>query len=205
MRHSYFDHLSVDLLERFILQRSSEEEVELVETHILACESCVCALENLEREIAATKLVLDQIAEEPQRTWEQERRKPSFWKRWFSLPRLSCAGAALAATALCLFAFVPANIDLKADRGVAGVVVPQWRIAHVRFVDEELPAGALQAELVNETGSVIWSGHVKDEPGAVELALPRITKTGRYSARLYTAGPNHELLAEFPLEVQFQL
>jgi hypothetical protein len=205
MRSSYFDHLSVDVLERFILHRSSEQEAELVETHMLACESCVNALENLELEISATKLALEQMAaERPQRTFELEPRKATIWKNWFSFATLSWAGAGLATCALCLFVFVPANIELKADRGVTSVIVPEWRNARVRFVDEGLPTGPLRAEVVNETGTVIWSGDAQDEPGAVNLRLPRMTKAGHYYARLYTAGSDHELLSEFPFEVKFQ-
>jgi hypothetical protein len=205
MRYSYFDHPSVDVLERFVLHRSSEEEVELIETHVLACESCVCALENLELEIAATKLALEQIAaEQPQRTFELEPRKRRFWKSWLSVAKLSWAAAGLATCALCLFAVVPAKIELKADRGIARVVVPEWRNAHVKFIDEGLPAGPLRAEIVNETGTVVWSGDAQGQPGALNLQLPRIMNAGHYYARLYTAGADHELLSEFPFEVKFQ-
>lgn len=204
MRYSYFDHLSVDVLERFILQRSSEREIELVETHMLACESCTCAFENLEVEIKAAKLALQEIAaEELQPTFELKERKPRFWRSWFSMRSLSWAAAGIAAGALCLFAFAPANIEMQAERGIATAVVPEWRPAHVRFVDEDLPAGPLRAEVVNETGVVVWSGDAKDEPGAVKLDLPRFTKSGHFYARLYTAGADHELLSEFPFEVKF--
>ena len=204
--YSYFDHLPVDVLERFILQRSSEREIERVETHILACASCVSVLENLELEIAATKLALEQVAaQELQRTFELKQRKPGFWSFWFSIPVLSWAGAGLAACALCLLAFVPANIEMSAERGIASVVVPEWRHAHVRFLDEGLPAGPLRAEVVNETGAVVWSGDAQDEPGAVKVNLPRFITPGHFYARLYTAGPDHELLTEFPFQVRFKL
>jgi anti-sigma factor RsiW len=205
MRQSYFDHLSVDTLERFVLHRSPEEEVELVETHMLACEACMCALENLELEIAATKAALEQIAAaEPQRIVKAER-EPGFWRKWFSVPTLSWAGAGLAACALCFFTFVPANVELTAERGSATVIIPEWRSTHVNLVDEGLPSGPVKAEVVNQMGSVIWSGAASSDRGDVKLELPRIRQAGHYYARLYTPDAQHDLLSEFPFEVKFQL
>jgi hypothetical protein len=204
MQRSYFDHLPIDVLERFILHRSSEQEVELVETHMLACESCVSALENLEIELAATKIAFEEVAAEmPNRVAISEPQRP-FWKNWFGLPALSWSAAGILAGALSFFVFVPANIELKAERGTATVIVPEWRNTHLRFVDEGLPAGPLRAEVVDASGALVWSGDAQDQPGAVNLDLPRITKAGRYYARLYTAGTQHELLSEFPLEVEFE-
>ncbi len=205
MLRSYFDHPSVEVLERFALSRSSEQETELLETHMLACESCVCALENVELEIAATKLAMKQFAaERPERTLEVEREKPGFWKSWFSVPTLSWAGAGLAACAFCLFAFVPAGVELKADRDMTNIVVPQWRNAHLRLMDEGLPTGPVKAEIVNQTGALVWSVIARSAQGEVKLEVPRITESGRYYARLYAPGTEKELLDEFPFEVKFQ-
>lgn len=205
MRLSYFDHVSIDVLERFVLHRSCEEEVELVETHILACESCVSALENLESEIAATKLALEQITrEQAQKTLAAQARK-SAWRSWFTVPTLSWAGAGLAACALCLVTFMPATVDLKANRGTETTVVPEWRNTHLNLLDEGLPVGPLSVEVANATGSVIWSGTTISESGQVKLALPRMTRGGHYYVRLYTSNSEHELLSEFPFEVKFKL
>lgn len=205
MRPDCFDHPAIDVLERFALRRCSEDEIETIETHILACESCVCALENLELEIAATKLALQEIAaESPQRTLEPERRNFNFWKSWFSLSTLSWAGASIVACAFCLFTFVPVSIDLTADRGVASVIVPEWRNAQLELVDEGLPVGPLQAEVVNQTGVLVWSGSASSVEGKVNLNIPRITEAGQYYARLYAPGAEHDLLSEFPFEVKFQ-
>jgi len=205
MQYSYLDHPSTDLLERFVLHRSSDMEAELVETHLLACDSCVSRAESLELEIAAMKLALREYAAK-QLGVNQEQAQPVFWKKWFSVPVLSWAGAGLAACAFCLFAFLPVQVGLNAERGTAATVaVPEWRNTHLVLHDEGLQAGQLQAEVVNDTGSLIWAGTVNSAAGQVTLALPRITHTGRYYARLYTPGPGRELLDEFPFEVKFQL
>ena len=205
MRHSSLEHPGVELLERFALSNCSEHELEIVETHIMACESCVCALENLELEIAATKLALQEIVDvEAART--QPERTTAGWKSWFTVPRLSWAGAGLAACAFCLFAFIPANVQTHAERGSAGTtVVPEWRSTTITLLDAGLPDSTVRAELVDENGSLLWSDTVGSKSGKVNVTLPRMTHSGRYYARLYSVGGEHELLSELPLEVQFHL
>ncbi len=53
-----FYHPTEESLERFLLKHSQEEELAVVETHILACESCVARLESLEMNVAVMKLAL---------------------------------------------------------------------------------------------------------------------------------------------------
>jgi hypothetical protein len=48
-----------EALERFLLHQSRDEELEVLESHILACESCVTRLEDLEVWLAVTKLALN--------------------------------------------------------------------------------------------------------------------------------------------------
>ena len=57
----YLEHPTEEALERFLLHQSQEAEIEIVETHILACESCVERLEVLETHIAATKIALAEL------------------------------------------------------------------------------------------------------------------------------------------------
>ena len=202
MRHTSFDHPPHDVLERFALNGCSEQELELVEEHIIACESCVSALEIIELEIAATKLALAPLLVEEKREPE---RKTSRWTNWFSLPTLSWAGAGLAACALCLFAFLPANIQLTAERGsAAATAVPEWRNAHLTLVNQELPSGPIRAEIVSRTGSRVWTREAVVANGEVRLSLPRMTAAGLYYARLYSAGTEHDLLSEFPFAVKWQ-
>jgi hypothetical protein len=203
---TYFDHPSAEELERFALHFAGTEEAELVDTHLLACESCSYALENLRIDIAAMKLAMTEaLAEEEQRNREREARKSDFKSRWFSVPTLSWAGAGLVAFAFCLFAFLPVKVELKADRGVESIIVPEWRNTQLNLADAGMPAGPLRAEVVNQTGAVVWTGDVSSAEGKVQLHLPRMTKAGHYYARLYTPGVEHELLSEFPFEVKFQL
>jgi hypothetical protein len=205
MQLNYFDHPAIDVLERFVLHRCSENELEIVEAHVLACESCVFTLENLEVELAATKLALEQIAARQQENVPNAEPRRPFWRSWFSVPTFSWAGVGLAACAFCLFAFTPARVQLEANRGTANVVVPEWRNAHLSLIERGLPAGSLQAEIVSETGSLVWSGTAQSAQGEAKLDLPRMIHPGTYFARLYAPGAQHDLFAEFRFEVKFQL
>ena len=206
MRHSIFEHPAVELLERFALNTCSEQELEVVETHIMACDSCVCALESLELEIAATKLALQHISEREAAAEAQPKHAIEGWRNWFTIPRLSWAGAGLAACAFCLFTFIPATVQTQSERGSGtATIVPKWRSTKITLVDAGLPESVVRAELVDENGSTLWSSEAKSIDGKVRLTLPRMTHSGRYYARLYSNGPEHDLLGEFPLEVQLHL
>ena len=63
MQNTKPDHPTEDELERYILDRSRDEELEGLETHILACESCV-TIQDLEFEINVTKLALQDFRRE---------------------------------------------------------------------------------------------------------------------------------------------
>jgi hypothetical protein len=202
MHHTSFDHLPVEVLERFALNTCSEEEVEMIETHILACESCVGALENLDLDIAATKLALADFATQGKTAEERQPKR----RNWFSVPNLSWAGAALAACAFCLLAFVPVNVKLTAERGDEHVsVVPEWRKFNLNVDGETLPAGKLAAEVVNEKGASVWAGYANNLQGRVHIDGLRITHTGHFLARVYNSGSDHELMAEYPFDVKFEL
>ena len=53
-----FGHPSEEALERFLLHAVQGPELVQLEGHILACDSCVTRLEDIEIMLAATKLAL---------------------------------------------------------------------------------------------------------------------------------------------------
>jgi hypothetical protein len=63
MNPSYFAHPEDESLERFLLRVSDCQEVELVETHILACEACIGRVKALGVEIAAIRRALGNTLE----------------------------------------------------------------------------------------------------------------------------------------------
>ncbi len=107
MNESYREHPSEEALERFLLNMSPEEELESVETHVLACGRCVDQLETLETQIAATRLALQTL--ETKRNSKSSVETSSSWKSWFTIPRLSFAATGAAAAAGAIFIFDPAR------------------------------------------------------------------------------------------------
>lgn len=198
----YFEHPTEEALERFLLNRSQEPELEVVETHILACNTCVERLEAMEVQIAVTKAALTEPsivrAPEPNRT-------NNMWRKWFSVPVLSWAASAAVAAALCIAAFLPARVELSAYRGTEMTMVPEWRPLHMHLNAEDIADGAVAVQLVNAEGAELWTGTATVQRDQADVHLPRIYHAGSYFVRLYEpaeGGARGDLLREFPFQVK---
>lgn len=204
-----FEHPEEDLLERYLLRQSAEEEIERVESHILACESCVTRLENLELEIAAMRRALLEVEA------KQEARSAApavgKTKHRFVLPTWSWAGAAAAvALAIALVPQLlqhnqPADFSLSAYRGMETVVVPEDRPLHLTLNANDLPQGPAGVTIVDAEGNRIWSGLGRIENHRISVTIPRIARPGTHFVRLYSRaqeGAQPKLLREFSIDVQ---
>lgn len=206
---NYLDHPGEEILERFLLHQSGEEETEQVETHIMACESCVTRLEQLETDIAAMKLALAEMrTREAEKSFAAQSRTRN---AWFTLPRLSMAGG-LAALALGLL-IAPqlrnhdgrqAQLTLVAYRGLETPVVPVNRPVHVSLNAEDLKPGTVVLEMVDADGKQLWTGSAVVQNDHVTVDVPKIAAAGDHFFRLYAPGPNGrgELLREFSFEAK---
>lgn len=213
----YFDHPNEEALERFLRNEAQETELETIETHILACESCVTRLEALELELAAAKAACRQLEAERIRKQAAPARS---WKDWFTVPALSWAGAA-AALALGITVvphFMPRDVNLSASRGLEtsgmtlspcgtleAAVVPGGRPLDLHLKADDLPEGRVNLEIVNGLGKRVWQGASVIHQQKAEVLVPRITTAGAYFLRLYNpAQPSSEpdVLREFRFEVR---
>lgn len=208
MQDIYLDHPTDEALERFLLHHSSEGELEVVETHILACESCVTRLEDLEFLIATTKLALQEVRSE--QLAKEFTKQPAFWKNWITVPRLSWAGG-LAVLALGV-ALAPqltqqhtADVALSAYRGSDVSSVPQGRPLHMSLNATDLSHGPVTVELVDSRGLRLWQGSSDVQNDKVDVSVPRISQVGTHFIRLYSLAPGNaegELLREFAFQVK---
>ena len=190
-----FEHPSEETLERFLLHQSQQAEIEAVETHILACPSCVARLEIMETHIAATKIALRELQHANQ---NKSSGKGRTWRSWFGLPALSFA-------ALCIAAFLPAQVNLLANRGSETVLVPEWRPLDVHLKANDLADGPLALQVVDQNGTEIWKGTTLVRNEAAEAHIGRITRPGSYLLRLYepaAASGQGNLLREFAFQVK---
>ena len=202
MTDPYRDHPSEEELERFLLQRLSPAELEIVETHILACESCVEQLETLEILIAATKLTT--TSQEAERTHLEFANVSRSWRSALVM-KLSLAGA-LATLAIGAVTFsVPRDVTLSTYRGQEAPIVATWRPLHLKLNATDLAEGPVIVELVDRSGASIWKGQAAVRNDEVKVTLPRITQAGPHFVRLYNLAKERAeggLLREFTFQVK---
>ncbi len=228
MTNPNLEHPTEEALERYLLQRTDEQELESLETHILACESCITRLEILEPEMLTLKAAL--VESEEARIQNELHPSRSFWKDWFSIPRLSWAGAAVAALGIGL-AVVPhsmqrlsaphsvqvaegdltgcqqsngTDLTLAACRGTETTTLPGGHPLHLRLEATDIQQRQVDVQVVNGTGSQIWQGETTVNNERAEINMPEITKPGSYFLRFYAPSANseRELLREFRFEVK---
>jgi hypothetical protein len=206
MNSQHRDHPNEDALERLLLNQSDEEELEIVETHILGCESCVTRLEGLELNLAAMKMALETFQAEQLQKQAQPAAPVSFWKSWLTIPKLSFAGAALAACALAVsWVEVPRQVTLMSYRGAETTQVAEFRPLQLHLNAHDLTAGPVRVELVTGGGNKLWEGPATIQKDTVNVRVPRLTASGTYYVRILAAQPasgEDELLREFSIKAK---
>jgi hypothetical protein len=206
MNGPYRDHPTEDALERFLLNQAEEDELDIVETHILACEVCITRLETLELNIAATKSALQSLQAEQEIKLAQPITGRAAWFSWLTLPRLSFAGTGLAACALAVtFVSVPREVTLTANRGVETTVVSEWLPLDLHLNARELPSGTVNVEVVDAQGDKEWQGEATVENDQIHVKISRLTAAGQYYVRVYSQSANDaasELLREYSLHAK---
>jgi hypothetical protein len=196
------DHPDEDSLERFLLHQCQEDELELVETHIIACEACVTRLETLEFNIEATKLALKSFVQSVRLA--EPKPKGSFLS-WLTLPRLSFAGASLAFGTLALtFISLPRDVNLTAYRGAESNYVSQWLPLDLHLNGRDLPSGPLNLEVVDARGEKMWAGSTSVKNDQIHVQIPRFTAAGQYFIRIYSTQEDASggLLREFSIQTK---
>lgn len=211
MQNLHCDHPTEEQLERFLLHQSDEQELETLETHILACESCVTRLEDLELQIAAMKLALRQFQSD-QAAKAAKKVNQTSWRTWFTVPKLSFVGAA--AVIAIGVAVVPevvqrnqpvAQVSLSAFRGTETAVVPEGRRLQVTLNTSDLEHGPVAVAVVDGSGTEIWNGKGVIQHDQLDLTVPPIKESGAHFFRIYALGTDKEhgeLLREFALQVK---
>ncbi len=206
---SYLDHPSEESLERFLLDHHpQDEELDRVETHILACDACVSRLERLGIQLAATKRALHELSSIPLQA--RNAQTGGFWDRssFLSLSWASAAAVvALALTSTYRTTIHPSpavDITLAANRGSEVPTVPQGKNLHLFLNTPDLGNGPVYVTVVDRVGKPVWQETAKVQDDRVQITLPQIESSGIYFVRLYspTSGNmDRDLLREFPFKV----
>lgn len=191
MNGEHIKHPDEETLERFILNRCREDELELVETHIIGCESCVERLETLEQEMlnikSGAELYLAGLQKEPKRRWNF---------KFFAVPAFSLAAAAAA------FVFVtfttPRDVNLAAYRGSEVTAVPEGHSLRMHLNARDLPAGPVTVEVVTDQGTETWKGTSTISGDQALVQIPAIRNSGEHLVRLEDKQGN--LLREYAIQ-----
>jgi hypothetical protein len=203
------NHPTEDELERFVLNRSADKELEELETHILACDACITRLEDLEVQISATKIALQDIRQE--QLAKAALPKENKWKSWFTTPEFSLTGA-VAAVALGLVlipVFLPhrapvAQVSLSAYRGEETSIVPTGHRLEIHLNTTDLTEGPVLVTVVNIRGMEVWKGSTAIHHEQADIEVPPIADRGEHFLRLYApnqANSESDLLREFAFQV----
>lgn len=182
-------HLTEDALELYSLNRiQSEEDLEVVEEHLLICGYCQNRQEKMDEFTKAAIAGAKAVAA------REQNKKPS------NLTIISIA-AGLAAVLLIPAALrqnrPAADIDLMAVRQTQSATAPLGSRLNLKPDRSGLPAEPLHWEIASTTGTVVQSGTLP--AGADRIAVAAL-EAGQYWVRLKS--PGGEPLREFSLSVR---
>ena len=207
MKNTYLDHPTEETLERFLLSQSSDEESETVETHFMACSACVSRLENLETQIVVLKTALGAFEVERKEKEAARAARYSAWRSWFTVPKLSFAGAgafaALAVGTFVLPQLAIQDVSLAPNRGTEVQIAPEHRPLRLHLLAPNANDGPASVELVGIDGTLLWSGKARVDNHQVDVRVPEIRQAGSHFVRLSKQDSSgEEVVQEYSLDVK---
>jgi hypothetical protein len=189
-------HPDEETLERFIMNRCREDELEVIEAHVIGCEACVERLETLEQELLDIKSGAALYLESLQKQETREKKPKTRWSfKFFAVPAFSMAAAA---AAFVFATFVtPRDVTLSAYRGSEVAAVPQGHSLRLHLNARDLPAGPVTIEVVGDDGTETWKGNSTVAGDQAKVEIPAIRNPGEYLVRL--EDKQGEVLREFAI------
>jgi hypothetical protein len=209
-QYTSFDHPTDETFERLLLHNTDETELGTLEAHILACDSCLIRVQDLQSQVTATKLALAKIKRKQMARTAAKTRLT----RLNDLTRPVLLVAALSAVFAARLFFIPPHlpenaditeVNLSAYRDPEGAVLPQGRPLYVTLDAVDLPHTPVFVQVVNPVGSEIWKGDAAVVDDKAEIFMPPFTRRGAYLLRLYaraSRGEKGEILREYVLHVK---
>lgn len=209
MTTDFKPHPSNEVLERYSLGHLSEAEVERVEEHLFVCQHCqqeLTALDSYIEDVKEACRLVNREAAPARAHWRE------LLSRLFSFPKPVMAGAcaALAIALIAPFAMrratpgLPATVQLETYRGAAdagAAEAPAGHTLRLKLNMAGLPASpAYRAEVVNASGSQIWTGALTPDNFVLVAEVNRPLAAGQYWVRIYDSANN--LLRESALRLK---
>ncbi len=183
-------HLTEDALEVYLLGRlSSEEDIAVVEEHILVCEHCLTRLEKMDGFVHAAVAGATAVRLNPE---------PNQSFKYLPIALAASAAAIFVLPGLVKQPAEPANIDLVAIRNETKIRAPAGRTLNLKPDLTGLAETGYDWELSGVDGQL-------KQRGKLDLATGRLSISGlsedQYWLRLKATG-QQDILREFSLSVQ---
>lgn len=196
-------HRTDDQLEQYALDRLPEADLAGLEEHLIACAGC---RERLD-EIGDFALGMSEVTARQSEGWARGR----WWGRgrlwgWMRRPAFAMAVAfAVLIIVIAVFSkghqdFAPlVSLQLTALRGEMPATVPAVQF-NLMLSDGPREGGPFRIEVVDATGSRMWTGLAESGPSGVLVKVTKRLTNGDYFVRLYTA--SGQLLREYGFRVR---
>lgn len=200
------DHLTAETIEKYSMGKLSLDECDNAEEHLLVCESCQVALEEMDDYLIHMREAAQRLVSQPEPDSLWDRIRDGI--RGLSIQPLPVA-AALCAVAVLIFVIPasrisvdepPQQLALQASRGEAA----SQSVAANRKIDLKLnldgltPFGSYRITIVDSNGSTVFTTNAAKQGAELVLTAPALKK-GAHFVRIHS--PSSELLREFLLQV----
>ena len=183
-------HLTEDALEVYSLGRlSSEEDIAVVEEHILVCGYCQTRLEKMDGFVEAAVAGAKAVAANPE---------PNKFRNYLPIAIAASAALMVFVPGLLEQSTEPASIDLVAVRNETRPVAPAHKSLNLKPDLTGLSAASYDWELSGVDGQLKSSGKLDLSSGRLSVSG---LEAGQYWLRLKSGG-QQEILREFSLSVK---
>ena len=189
-------HPSDELLEEYFFHRLAEARVAEIEEHLLTCEDCRIAVQELDTFILTMKT-------------EAARPATSQLWQWSQSSNIAWSAATLVVVAALVVFWTrplanptPADVILSSIRGIElSSEAPAGKSLRLHIdVPDLVPGQAYQVALVDAAGRSVWIGTASDADGEILAQVQRRLMSGMYWVRLYDS--QNRQLREFGMSVK---
>jgi hypothetical protein len=190
-------HPSNELLEEYYFHRLGEARLAEVEEHLLLCEVCRNAVQELDVFIPSMKAAVTPPTPVSSQLWSLSKSRAGAW-----------SAAALLVVGLAVFwtrpldKTAPAEVILSSIRGVESrSEAPAGRALQLHIEAPDLVSGQeYRVTVVDASGGSVWTGTATDADGKILAQVPKRLMSGVYWVRLYDA--KEQQLREFGMSVK---
>lgn len=199
-------HATEEHLERYVMGRLPEIDLEVLEDHLLLCQGCQTRLDETETYVLAMKTALRQAARVPATTGDRLRSwisdlRPAFSPAWAGAFALVAVVFGIS-TQLPVFhkPVEPLIVRLEAMKGETDAAVANRPLSLV-LDTRGVPASThYSLQIVDQAGKRVWEATAIPGDATLKALVKNPLGSGQYFVRLY--GQGQEPLREYGLHIR---